>query len=112
MKHLLILALLVPGALFASQIHAGNVQAGKEKAEQLCASCHGPGGNSTIPMYPVLAGQYADYLYQTLRAYQTGARENPIMAGLVSGLSEQELKNLAAYYAAQDGLTDLSADRK
>lgn len=87
-----------------SILAAGDPAAGKKKA-QACAACHGPGGHSTSPQFPILAGQYADYLVHALTAYQTGDRKNPIMAGMAAPLSEQDKEDLAAYFAAQMGLT-------
>lgn len=83
---------------------AGDPEAGKGKA-QVCVSCHGVGGKAPVaPNYPVLAGQYADYLYQTLKSYQDGTRSNAIMAGFAKSLSEQDMRDLAAYFEAQEGL--------
>jgi len=88
---------------------AGDPVAGKSKA-QPCQACHGADGDKTIdPQYPRLAGQYEDYLAKALRDYQTGARKNAIMAGFAATLSAQDIADLAAYYAAQQGaLEDLS----
>lgn len=78
----------------------GDPAAGKEKSAQ-CASCHGPDGNSEDPNFPILAGQYADYLAKALEDYKTGARKNPIMAGFAAGLSKQDREDLAAFYSRQ-----------
>jgi cytochrome c553 len=72
--------------------------AGKEKAAR-CAACHGADGVSANPAWPNLAGQHGDYLANALKAYQTGARQNPMMAGMVKELNETEIGQLAAYYA-------------
>lgn len=90
-------------ALTLGSVQAGNPAAGKQKS-QTCAACHGPDGNSTNPLYPNLAGQYESYLLQALKDYKTGARKNAIMAGMVATLSEDDLEDLAAYYASQEGL--------
>jgi cytochrome c553 len=82
---------------------AGDAAKGKEKST-LCASCHGADGNSTIPANPRLAGQHASYLLQALHDYKSGARNNPIMAGFAGALSEQDMQDLAAYFASQSGL--------
>lgn len=87
-----------------SILAAGDPAAGKEKS-QACAACHGPDGNSPSPQFPILAGQYADYLVHALTAYQTGKRKNPIMQPMAAPLSEQDKEDLAAYYASQKGLT-------
>jgi cytochrome c553 len=82
---------------------AGDPAAGKAKAA-VCAACHGPDGNSpTAPMYPKLAGQYEDYLYQALKEYKSQARANAIMQGQVATLSDRDLRDLAAYYASLSG---------
>jgi len=80
---------------------AADVEAGKKKAQEVCAACHNMDGVSTIPEYPKLAGQYADYLNKALRDYKSGARKNPIMAGFAGTLSKADIDNLAEYYAAQ-----------
>ncbi len=83
------LALLLPAASFAG---------GQEKAAS-CAACHGADGNSAAPNYPNLAGQHASYTVQQLKAFKSGARENAIMAGMVAALSEQDMKEIAAWYS-------------
>lgn len=78
----------------------GNPQAGKNKAAS-CASCHGEDGNSENSMFPRLAGQYESYLVRALSEYKSGARSNPMMMGFASTLSEEDMKDVAAYYASQ-----------
>lgn len=80
---------------------AANIEAGHAKAKEVCAACHGENGNSATPDYPRLAGQHPDYLAKALRDYKSGARKNPIMAGMAAPLTKQDVDNLAAYYAAQ-----------
>jgi cytochrome c553 len=77
---------------------AAAASAGAEKAAR-CATCHGAQGVSASPAWPSLAGQQKDYLVNALKAYQTGARQNPMMAGMVKGTSEAEIGQLAAYFA-------------
>ncbi|KAA2286012.1 c-type cytochrome [Arenimonas fontis] len=103
---LALLALTLPA--FAT-VPAGNPVAGQEKSKT-CASCHGPTGNESLDgTYPKLAGQHADYLVKALRDYRSGERNNPIMAGFAGGLSDQDIDDLAAFYASQPGdLHDLS----
>jgi cytochrome c553 len=74
------------------------VSAGKEKAAP-CAACHGAEGMSGNPEWPSLAGQQQAYLVTALKAYQTGARQNSMMAGLAKSLSNTDIGQLAAYYA-------------
>jgi len=64
-----------------------------------CDRCHGPGGNSMRVEVPALAGQKQDYLEKVLRAYQAGARTSPEMTAMASGLTEDDIKALAAHYA-------------
>lgn len=88
----------------------GNAAAGKAKSAT-CVACHNVDGNSTIPLYPRLAGQYEDYLRKALGDYKSGARVNVVMKGIVTPLSEQDLDDLAAWFASQPkGLTVVRMD--
>jgi len=106
---------IAAAALFALALPAyaaapvGNPVAGQEKSKT-CASCHGPTGNESLdPTYPKLAGQHPDYLVKALQDYRSGARKNPIMAGFAGGLSDEDINDLAAFFASQAGdLHDLS----
>ena len=81
-----------------------DVAAGQAKAKQVCAACHGEKGDKPLqPEYPVLAGQYQDYLYKALRDYKSGARKNPIMSGMGGPLSTQEMQDLAEWFSSQEG---------
>jgi cytochrome c553 len=74
-------------------------------ATQTCVACHGADGAKTISDdYPVLAGQYADYLVQALNDYKSGKRKNPIMAGIITGIDEKDFPALAQFFANQQGL--------
>jgi cytochrome c553 len=66
-----------------------------------CDRCHGVNGNSTDPHFPALAGQRVEYLQKVLEAYRTGARHSLEMAAMADVLSENDVRNLAAYYARQ-----------
>lgn len=99
-----IIVLLAAAALAAPVMAAGNADRGAEKAKQVCAACHGADGNTPLqPDFPRLAGQHFDYLFKAMRDYKSGARKNPIMGSQATGLSPQEMQDLAAYYAAQQG---------
>lgn len=78
----------------------GDASAGAGKVA-ICATCHGAGGNSQIPQNPILAGQNASYIIKQLQDYQSGARQNPIMAPMAANLSEQDIEDIAAYYSSQ-----------
>jgi cytochrome c553 len=89
----------------ASLPTTGNVAAGKGKAAA-CGSCHGEDGNSQDSNFPRLAGQYESYLVKALEDYKSGVRANPMMSSFAAALSEQDMKDIAAYYASQKkGLT-------
>ncbi len=93
---LLIAALASP---LAAQ--AGDAAKAISLAGNLCAACHGEDGNSAIPNFPKLAGQQAVYLLRELKDYKSGRRQNEVMGPLVSGLTDEDLANLAAFYASQ-----------
>jgi len=98
---------LVSGAALltlALAAQAADRDAGQKIADAQCAACHGKDGKTPIdPSYPMLAGQYADYLTQALRAYQTGDRKNAIMGGIAKPLSRQDIDSLAAYFGSLPG---------
>jgi cytochrome c553 len=92
----------------SSPFTTGKAASGESKAA-LCASCHGPAGNSVNPEWPRLAGQSAVYIAEQLRLFRAGVRNNPIMKPLASTLSDQDISDLAVYYEAQTP-TGLEAD--
>lgn len=85
----------------ASPLVQGDAAAGKQLAASTCAACHGADGNSVAPTFPRLAGQSPVYIVQQLKAYKSGARSNPIMQPQAAGLSEKDMRNVAAWYASQ-----------
>lgn len=89
-----LLALLLPWPLAAA------AQSAPAKAAP-CVACHGPGGNSTQPLFPILAGQTARYLYLQLRDFQEGRRDDPVMSPMVKDLTRDDMRELANYFAAQ-----------
>ena len=94
----LVLPLVLIGSLSEAQV--GNIEAGKSKAVS-CFACHGNNGNSTNPMYPVLAGQKADVLVKKMKSYKDGKMKTPnapMMKPMMEPLSEQDLKDLAAFF--------------
>lgn len=94
MRSLLFIALLA-----ALPAGAQDIAAGRAKA-QACAVCHGPLGLSSQPDAPHLAGQSAIYLSSQLKAYRSGARLHEVMAVMAKPLSDADIANLAAWYAA------------
>ncbi len=93
----------VTGALcagIAGEVHPQDVDAGRKKAET-CIACHGPNGNSQVPLFPILAGQTARYLYLQLKDFKEGRRSEPTMEPFIKDLSRDDMLNLAAFFAAQ-----------
>ncbi len=78
----------------------GNSAAGKVLAEN-CSACHGETGISTNPAWPSIAAQKPGYLVNVLKAFKAGLRKDPMMAGVARGLSDANMADLAAFYAAQ-----------
>ncbi|MEY4060324.1 MAG: hypothetical protein RL551_1582 [Pseudomonadota bacterium] len=108
MKFALITAILLSSIGIAQAASADKGKALVEKAN--CASCHGAGLNAPIlPAYPKLAGQYPDYLYYALRAYQVGGnnaqfgRNNAVMSSQVQSFSDADLQDMAAYISKLPG---------
>jgi cytochrome c553 len=74
-------------------------------ATQTCVSCHGSDGAKTVgPEYPILAGQYPDYIVHALQDYKSGKRKNPIMAGIITGIDEKDFEAIAEFFGQQHGL--------
>jgi len=82
------------------RIGPGDPVAGKSKAE-FCYGCHGEDGNSTDPMAPKLSGQYGIYIAKQVRNYQATTRTHQIMSGMAASISDDDLADIAAYFASQ-----------
>ncbi|ARD44391.1 c-type cytochrome [Colwellia sp. PAMC 21821] len=107
MKKFIITVLLGLSAIATANAAEGNAEAGKGKSA-MCAACHGADGNSLVPMYPKLAGQSASYLVKQLTEFKLGmtsggksGRVDPVMGGMSMALSEQDMADVAAFYASQ-----------
>lgn len=93
------LGVIVFGALVASATaSAGDPEKGKARST-VCVACHGVDGISPNPQWPNLAGQKEQYLIIAMKAYRDGDRNDPLMAPISAGLSDEEIADLAAYYA-------------
>lgn len=100
-KKLLKLSLALALAGTSTILHAEvNINAGKEKAAS-CISCHGENGNSMVPTFPKLAQQHSSYLVKQLRAFKDGTRKDSMMSAMALGLSNEDIEDIAAYYAGQ-----------
>ena len=83
----------------SSAVMAGDPAAGKAKAAS-CAGCHGPAGVSPNPIWPNLAGQHAAYMVKQMKAFRDGTRNDPMMSPMSKPLSDQDIEDLAAYFAS------------
>jgi len=89
--------------LAVSSAQGADIEAGKAKVQAVCAACHGANGLSVSDAIPNLAGQKPAYLEIQLRALKEGARKNPIMNAIAGQLSNDDISNVAAYFASQPG---------
>lgn len=92
-------SLCVTLALFAGPATAGDVAQGKRKAMS-CQACHGPQGLSTRDDAPSIAGQSEFYLAKALREFREGRRENEMMSVVAKTLADEDIADLAAYFAS------------
>ncbi len=99
MKHALGFTVIIL-SLFSNHLFAGDVAAGKEKSKA-CAACHGADGNSVNPVWPKLAGQHPYYIVKQLQDFHSGARKNIQMTPLAANLSEEDMQDIAAYFASR-----------
>ena len=97
MKVLSMTVLLATLAVAGSAL-AADPDAGKAKAAT-CIACHGAEGISANPMWPNLAGQKEMYLAKQMKDFRDGKRNDPVMAPMAKALSDDDIANLAAYYA-------------
>ncbi len=114
MKHLLAsIPLLILTATSPAQAQTGQGESARARsiAESVCAACHGVDGNSPIPVNPSLAGQHPGYLYKQLADFKAGRRKNAAMSAMVANLSDDDLRNLAIYFAAQKPVAGTAKDR-
>jgi cytochrome c553 len=113
MLKITMLSLMLAFAMNTSSVaQSGDAEAGKQKSAT-CVACHGADGNSPIDQFPKIAGQVPGYIAAQLASFKSGERENPIMAGMVGALSEQDMADLDAYYASQTiSVGSISADQE
>ncbi|WP_095093202.1 cytochrome c [Pseudomonas sp. Irchel 3A5] len=106
----LLLALGICGTAQAADTVVGDAAAGQTKTA-VCSACHGPDGNSLMPNFPKLAGQGQRYTLKQLHEIRDGKRVVLEMTGLLTSLNEQDLNDIAAFYASQKGSVG-AADEK
>ena len=83
-----------------AQTDTAELAATRQKAE-VCFACHGPNGNSTNPLYPILAGQTWRYIYIELKDFNEGRRADPVMSPMAANLSRDDMIALGNFFAAQ-----------
>jgi len=89
--------------VFSTSAQAADaVSSAEVTAKNVCSACHGVDGNSAITANPKLAGQHPEYLQKQLTEFKSGKRANAVMAGIARALSDEEMKNLAAYFSKQN----------
>ena len=88
-----------------------DLAAGETKYTAICASCHGADGNAGSPEYPKLAGQHPAYLTKQLMEFKSGKRANAIMSGMSATLSDDDMKNIAAWLATQKAKPGFAKDK-
>lgn len=99
---LLVVGFHVSAANAPHKAEHGDAGAGKAKTA-MCMACHGADGNSAMGTFPKLAGQNEKYLFKQMQDVKSGARKIAMMTGMLSAFSDQDLRDIAAYYAAQEG---------
>ncbi|CAG0962110.1 cytochrome subunit of sulfide dehydrogenase [Burkholderiales bacterium] len=98
------IAIVAAALAAAGAVQAANLEAGKQKAQEICQACHGMDGQSAAFVdYPKIGGQHQDYLAKALRDYRSGARKNPVMGAMAATLTPLDIDNVTAYYARQPG---------
>jgi cytochrome c553 len=115
----LIASLLIAAATAASVVSAqaaepaakADVAKGQASFAAVCAACHGADGNSAIPANPKLAGQHPQYLVKQLSEFKSGKRANGVMMGMASVLSDDDMKNVAAWLASQKPAPGTAKDK-
>jgi cytochrome c553 len=105
-------ALLLSGLLFASVTATAlaseaapasmkpDLAKGQAKSTEVCGACHTADGSRGSPANPILQGQHPDYIVKQLAEFKADKRQNPIMKGFASTLSDQDMKNVAAFYGS------------
>jgi cytochrome c553 len=93
--------LLASSAAMAADAAKPDLAKGQAKSTEVCAACHTNDGSRGSPANPILQGQHPEYLTKQLSEFKAGKRENPVMKGFASTLSEEDMKNVAAFYASK-----------
>jgi cbb3-type cytochrome c oxidase subunit III len=118
----LIASLLIAAALVAPVLSHANEPAapaakvdlakGEATFTAVCAACHGADGNSGSPAYPKLAQQHPDYLVKQLQEFKSGKRANAIMSGMAAALSDDDMKNVAAWVGSKESKPNFAKEKE
>jgi cytochrome c553 len=118
-----IAAFLLSGLLLASAAVANEPSAaktapakpdlvkGQTTSTQVCVACHSADGSRGSPANPILQGQHPEYLYKQLMEFKSGVRNNAIMKGMAGMLGEEDMKNVAAFYASKQAKPGFAKDK-
>lgn len=103
-------ALLLSSLMLAAAAHANEPASAPAKPDlakggaissQVCAACHTADGSRGSPANPILQGQHPEYLVKQLTEFKSGKRKNAVMSGMAAALSEEDMRNVAAFYASK-----------
>jgi cytochrome c553 len=101
----------------AKAAYKGDAAKGQPIAAAVCGACHGPDGNSVVPVNPKLAGQNAEYLFKQMKNFKGGPegkpeRNNAIMNGMIAAYSEEQMRDFAAYFSSQTQKGEVAKNRE
>lgn len=88
-----------------------DLAAGEAKATQVCVACHAVDGSRGAPSFPILQGQHPEYLVKQLTEFKSGKRKNAVMLGFASGLSDADMRNVAAFFASKKAKEGFAANK-
>jgi cytochrome c553 len=101
--------LMAANPAIAANLAQGSAEDGKGKS-LTCSACHGADGNSVNPMWPNIAEQHSNYVFEQLQAFKTGTRSDILMSAQTLALAEQDMRDLAAYFESQQAAARPVAD--
>ena len=101
----------IASAAAPAPVSKPDLERGKQIATTVCAACHGADGKSVANANPHLAGQHAAYIAAQLAAFKSGARPSPIMQGMATGLTPEDMLNVGAYFEMQKPVLSFARDK-
>lgn len=108
---LLLAAAMVAPAAMAQTVAKPDLEKGQAIATQVCAACHTFDGSRGVPANPILQGQHPEYLVKQLVEFKSGKRPSPVMQGFASMLSEEDMRNVAAFYGSKQAEKGVSTQK-